>query len=689
MRPLFPTNPRSFLILFRYAFFLQLLFGLLPLAAQNTADIDSLSSLLENDLSDTEKTEIYLGLAKAHVNTDSIQMMRYLDLANEILQLTGDKEARVEISEIIGWYFFQKSKHSQAEEWFNKMLRESSAIDYQSGEAKAYGHIGNTYMFRGQYDTAAVLFTRALDHQKAINDRDGIAINYHNLGNTAFLRGNYDKALEYFRNSLKLKEELGIQDGRLQSILGLGNSFFRKGIYSQALSNYFRALEGFEQMGHYRGISLVTNNIGNIYLFQKDYVEALKFYKKALEGRIALNDEKGIADSYNSIGSVHKSLANYDTAISYISRSLTLKEKIGDQRGTATSLNNLGDIYSSQNKFGPALETLQKSLKIQMDIGDQRGTAHSLLNMTKAYIALGNLAEADLQLREGFLIAEKIGALEQLIQAYKLRAELENKRNRYQEAYKAYVMYKQLADSSLNQENTKKITRLEAEFEFKQELDSVNFEQQKANIAFKDEISKQRTLIQASVGGGISLLIILVLLYRSYMVKRKNNKVLHEKNEEITNLRATEKQMADETIALKERELTTITMLSHERNSLLEQLNTQIGALSSKVDEDVIPELKGIRKTISSNLNEESWSLFMYHFENVHPKFFNSLKEKFSSLTQNDLRLCAYVRVGMNNKEIANISNITSDAVKKSLQRMKKKMSLTVEDDLRVFLMRL
>ena len=198
-------------------------------------------------------------------------------------------------------------------------------------------------------------------------------------------------------------------------------------------------------------------------------------------------------------------------------------------------------------------------------------------------------------------------------------------------------------------------------------------------------------------------MVILGLLYRSYLIKQKsNNELKHKnelialkndelvnKNEEINGLRQAEQKMAEETLALKERELTTITMLSHEKNTLLEQLGSQIGDLSSKVNDDVIPDLKEIKRTINTNLNQESWSMFVYQFEKVHPAFFSQLKERFPVITQHDLRLSAYLKVGMDNKEIARISNITNEGVKKSINRLKKKMNLGPEDDLRDFLIRL
>ena len=75
----------------------------------------------------------------------------------------------------------------------------------------------------------------------------------------------------------------------------------------------------------------------------------------------------------------------------------------------------------------------------------------------------------------------------------------------------------------------------------------------------------------------------------------------------------------------------------------------------------------------------------MYQFEKVHPAFFTLLKERFPVIALHDLPLSAYLKVGMGNKEIARVSNITIEGVKKSINSLKKKMGLGPEEDLRDF----
>ena len=52
--------------------------------------------------------------------------------------------------------------------------------------------------------------------------------------------------------------------------------------------------------------------------------------------------------------------------------------------------------------------------------------------------------------------------------------------------------------------------------------------------------------------------------------------------------------------------------------------------------------------------------VFKLHFDSVHPGFFVKLKEISAELTENDLRLCAYVRIGIRAKQIAGMLSVKS-----------------------------
>ena len=69
--------------------------------------------------------------------------------------------------------------------------------------------------------------------------------------------------------------------------------------------------------------------------------------------------------------------------------------------------------------------------------------------------------------------------------------------------------------------------------------------------------------------------------------------------------------------------------------------------------------------------------------------FFQKLTEKYPDLTGQEMRLCAYLRINLTSKEIAQILFIQPTAVNKRRNRLRKKLELTGDDDLLHFLINL
>jgi DNA-binding CsgD family transcriptional regulator len=51
-----------------------------------------------------------------------------------------------------------------------------------------------------------------------------------------------------------------------------------------------------------------------------------------------------------------------------------------------------------------------------------------------------------------------------------------------------------------------------------------------------------------------------------------------------------------------------------------------------------------------------------------------------------ELRQCAYININLSPKQVANLLNITPDAVKKARMRIKKKLNLSGEESLSKFI---
>ncbi|OJJ21652.1 hypothetical protein BKI52_14180 [marine bacterium AO1-C] len=141
-------------------------------------------------------------------------------------------------------------------------------------------------------------------------------------------------------------------------------------------------------------------------------------------------------------------------------------------------------------------------------------------------------------------------------------------------------------------------------------------------------------------------------------------------------MRTIEQQKQD-IAAQKHRELSSKTVELIQKREFLIEIRDKINAVLPKLKGTTKKEVHRIERAIQSNLNvQNSWEVFKVHFDNVHPHFFKNLLGACPALTQNDLKHCAYLKIGLSTKEIAHIFNISPNSVLTHHYRIKKKLSI-------------
>lgn len=191
------------------------------------------------------------------------------------------------------------------------------------------------------------------------------------------------------------------------------------------------------------------------------------------------------------------------------------------------------------------------------------------------------------------------------------------------------------------------------------------------------------TAIAAYVITVILFLLLIDRLYKNYY--RKQRKRLLEKQEKDFKLQslASEKELIQARneqlkidVESKNRELATSTMSIIKKNELLSTIKKELVEGQDQGQKNVI-------KIIDRNLNNnDDWQMFKQAFNNADKDFIKKLKTLHTTLTPNDLRLCAYLRLNLSSKEIAPLLNISPRSVEVKRYRLRKKMNLEHNDSL-------
>ena len=173
-------------------------------------------------------------------------------------------------------------------------------------------------------------------------------------------------------------------------------------------------------------------------------------------------------------------------------------------------------------------------------------------------------------------------------------------------------------------------------------------------------------------------------LYKQYYKKQrqklieKNKKDLEfaqiQNEKEIMKIKNEQLELENKS---KSKELAASTMSIIKKNELLTTIKDELHTLEDKSAID--PVVKIIDKSLNQ---DDDWELFKEAFNNADSEFLKKVKTTHPSLSPNDLKLCAYLRLNLSSKEIAQLLHISPRSVEIKRYRLRKKLGLQHEDNL-------
>ncbi|CCX67185.1 tetratricopeptide repeat protein [Prevotella sp. CAG:1058] len=214
-------------------------------------------------------------------------------------------------------------------------------------------------------------------------------------------------------------------------------------------------------------------------------------------------------------------------------------------------------------------------------------------------------------------------------------------------------------------------------------VDSLRFSDMKVKILRYEEVSRIRRFDEAMqaekaatelrymhiLAGAALLLLVLgcVCLWYWYKNKRAAMRLLEE---QMDNER---KRLA---IEAQNRKIAISTIEMEEKNNTLRHIGSMVDDAKGK--NEIGTAVAGrIKAQVKVHLDTEmGWDMFRQTFENVYPFFFKRIKTAHPTLTEYDIRLCTYILVGVDNKQIAMLLNVLPDSLKKSRTRLRKKLGI-------------
>ncbi|MGZ3941245.1 MAG: tetratricopeptide repeat protein, partial [Bacteroidia bacterium] len=302
--------------------------------------------------------------------------------------------------------------------------------------------------------------------------------------------------------------------------------------YEESLKCYFEGLKIAEQNNNKKETAAILNNIGVNFWYQKSFGKAKEYYLKAYDIRKELGNKKEISKSLNNLGIISLELKDHAGAINYYQQALTIKKEINDEAGIANCYNNLGIVYEDLKNSDKALENYRLALTTYEAVNDVRGKLVCYNNIANIFRLKNSYTEAEKYAKLGLELAKEIDDKEDIKASFEILASSCYNQSKFKDAYDYLKMYSLIKDTLYDISKAEAMQEMESKYQTEKKEQELQIKDLRINNQQR-ELDKSKIVRIALVVGICLLLLVSLLVFNRYLLKKKANKIITIQKQQV------------------------------------------------------------------------------------------------------------------------------------------------------------
>lgn len=399
---------------------------------------------------------------------------------------------------------------------------------------------------------------------------------------------------------------------------------------------------------------LINMRKAMVFGIKNDKEAAIKYYNLAYENCKTVKDSLCMGECLEQISAKYLELENYEKAHLYYKQALPILSKHADSYQMALTYNNYSNLLTHEENYKESEKYIDSAISMAYKNKDlykvmmYKNNKATLFTSTKDYPKALNLY------KEGEKINKENKFTDMLMYNYIGQSDLYEETGNYKLAHEYLNKYYILKDSINGVDVQVKISDLELKYKTKEKEVRLN----EAQLKISKSNRKFERIYSLLILSGIILAFIVYRLIR----KIQNSKKELEKNQS---------------------NLLEIKNVLINKNELLFNKEKELKALfqSKEIDE----EIKSLDIYNLRILTESDWTSFKQYFDKIYPNYLKKIRNAYPKITEAEERLFLCLKLNLKSKEIASVIGISIESVKKSRNRLRKKINLNIGEDLEVF----
>lgn len=434
----------------------------------------------------------------------------------------------------------------------------------------------------------------------------------------------YKTAFPYFVKTIKF-----LENNHDQELIQPAKTYIKMGYFSDTVGENVKAIEFLKRAKSYTEenateMASILDNIGNNLVKINNHTEAETYYEEAKLWAVKRNDPVRYGKILGNIGIMKIKEKKYAEAEKLILQDLSISTKFKSHQNSMFALIQLSKAYIGQQKFNFAQSTLERADKIAKS---KIYFKSSELDIFKLNLVVAQNLKND---NQELAIRRKLQSLEK---------ELKN-------------IDGEEAIALINWNTQKEIFQLQ-----------LAAEKEKSE---KEYIQKIAALVVC--------VFLLIFLYFFIKILRNKHKITKSEFEKKLLTLSVDQLKSEKKFNDSRQTLQSFLNYLSEKNEQIDHLSYEIEKLKSSKSIDLEEKSGKLQVLLESHLmTDEKWFSFKTAYIKEYNAEYQKILSDYPDLTDSNLRIIILTRLGITQSEMGKILGVTTDAIKKAKQRLRKK----------------
>lgn len=478
-------------------------------------------------------------------------------------------------------------------------------------------------------------------------------------------KGDVDAVMNICETVRKISQVHADRHLLAESELLRGRAYLDLDMYDKSYNCFLNALHFSQKVEDSSLTARIYNSFGILSDLQGENEKSLSYYRLALESAPDVPDDILRVRIKNNQALIYTKQGQFDRARDLLSECICYIE----EKHLAFALDrlymNLAPLYAVEGDFDSAMSLIDNALSIAVKNQNLSSQARILIYKGYIWYTVQNYDSAYLAFRKAEIIAREKGFSNLQGMIFQYQSWIAEKQGDYQTAYTRLLEYKLISDSLEKKRNITNLVRMEYEHERSREEMMGKFENYRIGL-----------MISLSVLISSLLAFLLVWFYR-----KQHRRLIHAEKDNL---------LLTSVLEQENKKNVTQSLYHQKQDGDLSEIIEDIRVIirENRLRGTVADSMERIASRLQSYRQENDFDDFEARFERVHKSFFKNLTSSYPELSVYERRLCAYLRLDMNSKEIASLTHVSVRSVEQARYRLRKHLGLSRSEELSSFLAR-